>query len=38
MINPYYAQRFIDVFEKDPNTQINHETINKIFEITADAA
>ena len=38
MINAYYAQRIIDVFEKSPNTQLNHEIVNEIFGFTADAA
>ena len=38
MINAYYAQRIIDVFEKIPNTQLNHEIVNEIFGFTADAA
>ena len=25
MVNAYYAQRIIDVFERNPNTQLNHE-------------
>ena len=28
MINAYYAQRIIDVFEKNPNTPLNKERIN----------
>ena len=37
MVNAYYAQRIIDVFEKNPNTQLNHE-VNEIFGFAADAA
>ena len=28
MINAYYTQRIIDVFENNPNTQLNHEIVN----------
>ena len=38
MINAYYAQRIIDVFENNPNTQLNHEIVNEIFGFDADAA
>ncbi|ETD26276.1 hypothetical protein HMPREF1173_02353, partial [Prevotella nigrescens CC14M] len=38
MINAYYAQRIIDVFEKNPNTTLNKESINEIFCFDADAA
>lgn len=38
MVNAYYAQRIIDVFEKNPNTTLNHETINQIFGFSAEAA
>ena len=38
MINAYYAQRIIDVFEKDPNTLLNEETINQIFGFAIEAA
>lgn len=38
MINAYYAQRIIDVFENNPNTQLNHEIVNEIFGFAADAA
>ena len=38
MINAYYAQRIIDVFENTPNTQLNHEIVNEIFGFAADAA
>ena len=38
MVNAYYAQRIIDVFEKNPNTQLNHEIVNEIFGFAADAA
>ena len=38
MVNAYYAQRIIDVFEKNPNTPLNKERINDIFSFTADAA
>ena len=38
MVNAYYAQRIIDVFEKDPNTPLNHETVNQIFGFAAEAA
>ena len=34
----YYAQRIIDVFEKDPNTLLNEETINQIFGFAIEAA
>ena len=37
MINAYYAQRIIDVFEKNPNTPLNKESINEIFSFDADA-
>ena len=38
MINAYYTQRIIDVFEKNPNTPLNKERINDIFSFAADAA
>ncbi|SUB93265.1 transposase [Prevotella nigrescens] len=38
MINAYYAQRIIDVFEKNPNTTLNKESINETFSFDADAA
>lgn len=38
MVNAYYAQRIIDVFEKNPNTQLNHKIVNEIFGFAADAA
>lgn len=38
MINAYYAQRIIDVFEKAPNTLLNEETINQIFGFALEAA
>ncbi len=38
MINAYYAQRIIDVFENTPNTQLNHGIVNEIFGFAADAA
>ena len=38
MINAYYAQRIIDVFEKTPNTLLNEETINQIFGFAIEAA
>ena len=38
MINAYYAQRIIDVFEKSPNTPLNKERINDIFSFADDAA
>ena len=38
MVNAYYAQRIIDVFEKTPNTTLNKESINEIFSFDADAA
>ncbi|WP_244972361.1 transposase [Prevotella denticola] len=38
MVNAYYAQRIIDVFEKKPNTTLNKESINEIFSFDADAA
>ena len=38
MINVYYAQRIIDVFEKSPNKPLNKERINDIFSFAADAA
>ena len=38
MINVYYAQRIIDVFEKSPNTPLNKERINDIFSFAANAA
>lgn len=38
MVNAYYAKRIIDVFENNPNTPLNHETINKIFGFGEKAA
>ena len=38
MVNAYYVQRIIDVFEKKPNTTLNKESINEIFSFDADAA
>ena len=38
IINAYYAQRIIDVFEKSPNTPLNKERINDIFSFADDAA
>ena len=38
MVNAYYAQRIIDVFEKNPNTPLNKESINEIFSFDAEAA
>ncbi|WP_244972403.1 transposase [Prevotella denticola] len=38
MVNAYYAQRIIDVFEKNPNTPLNKEWVNDIFSFAADAA
>ena len=38
MNNAYYAQRIIDVFEKNPNTPLNKERINDIFSFADDAA
>ena len=38
MINAYYAQRIIDVFEKNPNTPLNKERVNDIFSFAAEAA
>jgi len=38
MINAYYAQRIIDVFEKSPNTPLNKERINEIFSFADDVA
>ena len=38
MVNAYYVQRIIDVFEKSPNTPLNKERINDIFSFAADAA
>ncbi|ETD28010.1 transposase, partial [Prevotella nigrescens] len=38
MINAYYAQRIIDVFEKNPNTPLNKERINDILSFAAEAA
>ena len=38
MINAYYTQQIIDVFEKSPNTSLNKERINDIFSFAADAA
>ncbi|WP_223381165.1 transposase [Prevotella nigrescens] len=38
MVNAYYVQRIIDVFEKNPNTTLNKESINETFSFDADAA
>ena len=38
MVNAYYVQRIIDVFEKNPNTTLNKESINEIFSFDADTA
>ena len=38
MVNAYYAQRIIDVFEKNPNTPLNKESVNDIFSFADDAA
>lgn len=38
MVNAYYAQRIIGVFEKDPNTPLNQDTVNQIFGFAAEAA
>lgn len=38
MINAYYGQRIIDVFENNPNTQLNYEIVNKIVGFAADVA
>lgn len=38
MVNAYYAQRIIDVFERNPNTPLNQECVNEIFSFAADAA
>lgn len=38
MVNAFYAQRIIDVFEKNPNTQLNHKIVNEIFGFAVDAA
>ena len=38
MINAYYAQRIIDLFEKSPNTPLNKERINEIFSFADDVA
>jgi len=38
MVNAYYAQRIIDVFEKNPNMPLNKESVNEIFSFAADAA
>ena len=38
MINAYYAQRIIDLFEKSPNTPLNKEKINDIFSFATDTA
>ena len=38
MVNAYYAKRIIDVFEKNPNTTLNKESVNEIFSFAADAA
>ena len=37
MINAYYVQRIIGVFENNPNTQLNHEIVNEIFGFAAAA-
>ncbi|AUI56485.1 hypothetical protein CRM71_14695 [Prevotella jejuni] len=36
--NGYYAQRIIDVFEKNPNTPLNKERINDIFSFDTGTA
>ena len=38
MVNAYYAQRIIDVLEKNSNTPLNKERANEIFGFAADAA
>ena len=38
MVNAYYAKRIIDVFEKNPNTPLNKESVNDIFSFADDAA
>ena len=38
MVNAYYAQRIIEVFERNPNKTLNKESINEIFSFEADAA
>ncbi len=38
MLISIVAQRIIDVFENNPNTQLNHEIVNEIFGFDADAA
>lgn len=38
MVNAYYAQRIIDVFERNPNTPLNQDCVNEIFSFAADAA
>ena len=38
MINAYYGQRIIDVFENNPNTQLNYEIVNEIVGFAADTA
>ena len=38
MVNAYYVQRIIDVFEKNPNTTLNKESINETFSFDTDAA
>ena len=38
MNNAYYAKRIIDVFEKNPNTPLNKESVNDIFSFADDAA
>ena len=38
MANAFYAQRIIDVFEENSNTQLNHKIVNEIFGFAVDAA
>ena len=38
MINVYYAQRIIDVFEKSPNTPLNKESVTERCSFAAEAA
>lgn len=37
-INADYDQRIIDVFENNPNTQLNHEIVNEKLGFAADVA
>ena len=37
MINAYYVQRIIGVFENNPIMQLNHEIVNEIFGFAAAA-